>query len=141
MNKFQITCSITSGAIQQGVPTKVCLALSRESCAPPGAAINELTPRSASITVPSSPRSMLPALMSLQRHKFSLVVKLIQNSFPLLSFNLILNDAGSVMSTYSADDCKQNFFCNNEKNILSPNSYTLRVKLIIRIYISWKRIY
>jgi len=60
------TCSMTSGAIQQGVPTKVCRTFSRDKSLP--ADSHALTPKSAIITLPSSPRRMLPAFMSLQ-HK------------------------------------------------------------------------
>lgn len=67
-----LTCSITSGAIQQGVPTKVCRTFSRELSFP--AASQALTPKSAIITLPSSPSRMLPALISLKKwiHKHPL---------------------------------------------------------------------
>lgn len=58
-----LTCSMTSGAIQHGVPTNVW----RDFCrlkSPPVASQDE-TPKSAICTVPSSPRRMFPALMSL----------------------------------------------------------------------------
>ena len=58
------TCSMTSGAIQHGVPTNVCLERSRARFPPD--AIKELTPKSANMTVPSFPRRILPALMSLK---------------------------------------------------------------------------
>lgn len=58
---------MTSGAIQQGVPTKVCRTFSREISLPVASQAD--TPKSAICTVPSSPRSMLPALMSLKSPK------------------------------------------------------------------------
>lgn len=61
---FSCTCSITSGAIQQGVPTKVCLTFSREISLP--VANHADTPKSAICTVPSSPKRILPALISLK---------------------------------------------------------------------------
>ncbi len=53
-------CSMTSGAIQQGVPTKV---LRPPACWPqePSRSIAAATPKSASSTVPSCPTRMLPA--------------------------------------------------------------------------------
>ncbi len=53
------TCSMTSGAIQQGVPTKVCRDLARERSPP--AASHADTPKSAIWIWPSVPRRMLPA--------------------------------------------------------------------------------
>lgn len=62
--KLRRTCSITSGAIQHGVPTKVCLVRSLDRS--PLVATKELTPKSASWMVPSSPSSTLPAFTSLR---------------------------------------------------------------------------
>lgn len=42
---FRLTCSMTSGAIQQGVPTKVCLTVSLVMSLP--VANHALTPKSA----------------------------------------------------------------------------------------------
>lgn len=56
----QRTCSITSGAIQHGVPTKVLATFRRL----PYPTSHPATPKSASLTRPSSPRRILPALMS-----------------------------------------------------------------------------
>jgi hypothetical protein len=50
---------MTSGAIQQGVPTKVCRDLARERSPP--AASHADTPKSAIWIWPSVPRRMLPA--------------------------------------------------------------------------------
>jgi len=58
-----LTCSMTSGAIQQGVPTKVCRTFCRLKSRP--VASHALTPKSAICTVPSSPSRILPAFMSL----------------------------------------------------------------------------
>ena len=44
LKSYPLTCSITSGAIQHGVPTKVCLDLSLDKS--PNVAIDELTPKS-----------------------------------------------------------------------------------------------
>lgn len=54
------TCSMTSGAIQHGVPTKVLATFRRF----PYPTSHPATPKSASFTRPSSPKRMLPALMS-----------------------------------------------------------------------------
>lgn len=54
------TCSITSGAIQHGVPTNVLATFRRL----PYPTSHPATPKSASLTRPSSPRRILPALMS-----------------------------------------------------------------------------
>jgi len=48
-----LTCSMTSGAIQHGVPTKVCRTFCRLRSRP--VASHALTPKSAICTVPSSP--------------------------------------------------------------------------------------
>lgn len=69
--KANVTCSITSGAIQQGVPTKVCLTFSREISLP--VANQADTPKSAICTVPSSPKRILPALISLQNIMFNAI--------------------------------------------------------------------
>jgi len=61
----QETCSITSGAIQQGVPTNVCRTFSLDVSFP--VASQAATPKSAIITVPSSHRRMLPAFISLDK--------------------------------------------------------------------------
>ena len=66
------TCSMTSGAIQHGVPTNVCRTLSRTRSLP--VANQALTPKSAIITEPSWPNKMLPALMSLQNVKENNVI-------------------------------------------------------------------
>jgi len=58
-----LTCSMTSGAIQHGVPTKVCRTFCRLRSRP--VASHALTPKSAICTVPSSPSRILPAFMSL----------------------------------------------------------------------------
>lgn len=60
------TCSMTSGAIQHGVPTKVCLTFCRERSLP--VASQAETPKSAIWTVPSSPSKILPALISLKKY-------------------------------------------------------------------------
>jgi len=57
------TCSMTSGAIQHGVPTNVWRTFSRDESLP--AESHALTPKSAIITLPSSPSRILPAFMSL----------------------------------------------------------------------------
>ena len=61
-----LTCSITSGAIQHGVPTNVWRTLSRDKSLP--VASHAETPKSAIITVPSSPSKMFPALISLHQY-------------------------------------------------------------------------
>lgn len=58
------TCSITSGAIQHGVPTNVCLTFCLDKSLP--VANQADTPKSAIWTVPSSPRRMFPAFTSLK---------------------------------------------------------------------------
>uniref|UniRef100_A0A182NWP6 Uncharacterized protein n=1 Tax=Anopheles dirus TaxID=7168 RepID=A0A182NWP6_9DIPT len=62
LKSYPWSCSITSGAIQHGVPTNVWRTFCRERSPP--VASHALTPKSAIWTVPSSPSSMLPALMS-----------------------------------------------------------------------------
>lgn len=59
-----LTCSMTSGAIQHGVPTKVCRDFWRDRSPP--VASHDDTPKSAIWMVPSSPNKMLPAFMSLR---------------------------------------------------------------------------
>ena len=54
---------MTSGAIQHGVPTNVCRTFSRDMSLP--ADSQALTPKSAIITLPSSPSKILPAFISL----------------------------------------------------------------------------
>jgi hypothetical protein len=63
-DKNLLTCSITSGAIQQGVPTNVCLTFCRDKSLP--VANHAETPKSAIWTVPSSPSKIFPALISLR---------------------------------------------------------------------------
>ncbi len=58
------TCSMTSGAIQHGVPTNVCRTESLTRSLP--VANQALTPKSAIITDPSEPSNMFPAFISLK---------------------------------------------------------------------------
>jgi hypothetical protein len=67
LSELKLTCSITSGAIQQGVPTNVCRTFCLERSLP--VANQADTPKSAICTVPSSPSKMLPAFTSLQCSK------------------------------------------------------------------------
>uniref|UniRef100_A0A182J0G7 Uncharacterized protein n=1 Tax=Anopheles atroparvus TaxID=41427 RepID=A0A182J0G7_ANOAO len=62
LKSYPWSCSITSGAIQHGVPTNVWRTFCRDRSPP--VASHALTPKSAICTVPSSPSRMLPALMS-----------------------------------------------------------------------------
>lgn len=64
LSELKLTCSITSGAIQHGVPTNVCRTFCLERSLPVASQAD--TPKSAICTVPSSPSRMLPALMSLK---------------------------------------------------------------------------
>ena len=66
-NSQKLTCSITSGAIQQGVPTNVWRTFSLDASLP--VANQADTPKSAICTVPSSPSKIFPALMSLKFQK------------------------------------------------------------------------
>ena len=61
-----LTCSITSGAIQHGVPTNVCRTFCLERSLP--VASHADTPKSAICTVQSSHSRMLPAFTSLKHH-------------------------------------------------------------------------
>lgn len=60
---LNVTCSMTSGAIQHGVPTKVCLTFCLDMSL--SVANHADTPKSAICTVPSSPSSIFPAFISL----------------------------------------------------------------------------
>lgn len=63
-----LTCCMTSGAIQHGVPTNVCLTFCLDISLPVDSHAD--TPKSAICTFPSSPSSILPAFISLQRHGY-----------------------------------------------------------------------